>query len=179
MQIISRYVIIGIVVGVLIGSLTLTMSLTSAATAQMGGMSGGMSHGSSDSSGGMMGSSGPSRHGVFYGPGTVHQVCHVHGDMPPHFCEPYYKAMSSVKGVRITNVDPINDNSIRVTLSELSILKSGVQQKITVNAGAGHLAGSAIVEGGWNDFTTVDIQLTGMGSVYEHESMHVHIFPMR
>lgn len=32
----------------------------------------------------MMGPGGPSIHGVWYGPSTVHQQCYMQGDMPPH-----------------------------------------------------------------------------------------------
>ena len=159
----------------------------------MGGMMGGMGgsgggHGSSDSSGGGHGSSGgmggmmgggggPSRHGVFYGPGTLHQTCHMTGDMPPHYCEPYYKAMSSVMGVKISNVEPVNEKTLRVTLSELSVDKPGINKDITVNIGAGSLSGTEMVPGGWNGKTTVDVALDGMGNIYSHKSMHVHIFP--
>ena len=103
---INRGLLIGIIAGVIASSAIIFTSDFSPAVAQMGGMGGGMSHGggsdSGSSSGGMMGSGGPSRHGVFYGPGTVHQICHMKGDMPPHFCEPYYKAMSSVVGVKMS-----------------------------------------------------------------------------
>ena len=146
----------------------------------MGGMmGGGGGHGSSGGGmGGMMGGGGgPSRHGVFYAPGSVHQICHMKGDMPPHYCEPYYKAMSSVKGVKISNVEPVSDNQIRVTLLELSADKPGVNSAISVNAGAGPLSGTTMVPGGWNDRITVDLTLEGASSIYAHDSMHVHIFP--
>ena len=159
------------------------MASDMSASSSGGGM-GGMSHGGSDSGGGMGGmggmmggGGGPSRHGVFYSPGSVHQICHMKGDMPPHYCEPYYKAMSSVKGVKISNVEPLSDKQIRVTLLELSADKSGINSPISVNAGAGPLSGTAMVSGGWSDRTTVDLTLEGSSTIYAHKSMHVHIFP--
>ncbi|KER05853.1 hypothetical protein AAA799E16_01419 [Marine Group I thaumarchaeote SCGC AAA799-E16] len=179
---IGRGLLIGILTGVLTsGAFALSYDFSQAdAMAGMGGSSGsggGMSHGS-DSSGGMMGGGGPSRHGVFYGPGTVHQQCHKGGDMPPHYCEPYYKAMSSVVGVKVTNVDPVNEKTLRVTLKEISVAKPGVNQKISLSAGAGDLVGTAVVNGGWSGSTVVDVPLNGMGHIYNHGSMHVHIFPV-
>jgi hypothetical protein len=100
------------------------------------------------------------------------------GDMPPHYCEPYYKAMSSVAGVRISNVDPIDEKTIKVTLKEISIATPGINQNISVSAGAGDLVGTAVVNGGWSGTTSVDVPLKGMGHIYNHGSMHVHIFPI-
>jgi len=141
-----------------------------------GGSGGGMSHGDGGSSGGMMMGGGPSRHGVFYGPGTVHQQCHMGGDMPPHYCEPYYKAMSSVVGVKISNVEPVNEKTLRVTLNDVNVGGNAINQRISVSAGTGDLVGTGLVEGGWSGTTTVDIPLKGMGHIYNHESMNIHIF---
>ncbi|KAF6245494.1 hypothetical protein [Nitrosopumilus sp. b2] len=175
---ISKGLLIGILTGVLTsGAFALSYDFSQAdAMGGMGSSDGGMSHGG-DSSGDMMGG-GPSRHGVFYGPGTVHQQCHMSGDMPPHYCEPYYKAMSSVVGVKVTNVDPVNEKTIRVTLKEISVTKPGVNQKILLSAGAGDLVGTAVINGGWSGSTVVDVPLNGMGHIYNHGSMHVHIFPV-
>lgn len=181
---INRGLLIGIVAGVIVSSALVFTSDFSAVDAQMGGGSGGgMSHGGdsgSSSSGGMSmgGGGGPSRHGVFYGPGTVHQQCNMGGDMPPLYCEPYYKAMSSVVGVRVTNVDPVNEKTLRVTLKELNAESNGVNQKISVTAGSGDLVGAGIIDEGWTGSTTIDVPLKGMGQIYTHESMHVHIFPV-
>ena len=183
---INRGLLIGIVAGVIVSSVLVFSSEYSQVDAQMGGMmgggssGGGMSHGSDSSSGGMMmgGGGGPSRHGVFYGPGTVHQQCHMGGDMPPHYCEPYYKAMSSVVGVKISSVEPINEKSLQVKLKEIGIGGNGVSQDISVSVGAGGLVGTAIINGGWSGSATVDVPLKGMGHIYTHKSMHVHIFPI-
>jgi hypothetical protein len=181
----NRAILIGIVAGVITATTVLASDEIFTAEAQMGGMmgggssGGGMSHGSdSGSSGGMMGGGGPSRHGVWYGPGTVHQQCHMGGDMPPHYCEPYYKAMSSVVGVKISNVDPIDEKTIKVTLKEISIATPGINQKITVSAGTVNLVGTAVVDGGWSGTTSVNVPLTGLGHIYTHQSMNVHIFPV-
>lgn len=177
----SKGLLIGIIAGVLVsGALTLSYDLSQAdAMSGMSGMggsdsSGGMSMGSD---GGMMGG-GPSKHGVFYGPGTTHQQCHKGGDMPPHYCEPYYKVMSSVVGVKVSNVDPVDEKTLRVTLRELGVASTGINQKISISAGAGSLVGTAVIDGGWSGVTTVDVPLKGMGHIYTHKSMHVHIFPI-
>ena len=184
---VNRGLLIGIVAGVIVSAVLVFSNDFSQVEAQMGGMGGGgMSHGSSDGSsssgmmsGGMMGSGGgPSRHGVFYAPGSVHQICHKGGEMPPHYCEPYYKAMSSVPGVKITTVEPIDEKTLQVTLREINIGGQGVNQKISVSAGAGDLVGTGVVDGGWSGTTTVNVPLNGMGHVYMHKSMHVHIFPV-
>jgi hypothetical protein len=111
-------------------------------------------------------------------PLALHQQCHDMGGMPPHYCEPYYNTMSSVVGVRISNVDPVDERTIRVTLKEISIATPGINQKISVSAGTGDLVGTAIINGGWSGTTTVDVPLKGMGHIYNHERMPVHIFPV-
>ncbi|NND87009.1 MAG: hypothetical protein HKM23_06785, partial [Nitrosopumilus sp.] len=115
---------------------------------------------------------------VFYGPGTVHQQCQMDGDMPPRYCEPYYKAMSSVVGVRISNVEPVNEKTLQVTLREIGIGGNGVNENISVSIGAGDLVGTGIVNSGWSGTTIIDVPVKGMGHIYNHKSMHVHIFPI-
>ncbi|KAF6243451.1 hypothetical protein C6988_03130 [Nitrosopumilus sp. b1] len=175
----QKNILIGVLAGVVVSIGIVATSDLSIADAQMGGMMGGHGDSSSSSSdhGGGMGS-GPSRHGIWYGPGTIHQQCHKGHDMPPHFCEPYYKTMSSVPGVKISVVEPVNEKTLRVTLHEISVAKQGINQKISLSIGGGHLVGTAIVNGGWSGSTTVDVPLNGMGHIYSHESMHVHIFPV-
>ena len=176
---ISKGILIGIVAGILTsGALVLSSDFSQVdAMSGMGG-SDSSSGGMDGNSGGMKGDGHPSKHGVFYAPGTTHQICKNSGDMPPHYCEPYYKAMSSVVGVKISNVDPVNEKTLRVTLKELSVAKPGVNQKSSLSAGVGDLVGSAVVDGGWSGTTTVDVPLNGMGHIYNHKSMHVHIFPV-
>ena len=174
---ISRGILIGIIVGVLTSG-ALALSYDFSEVDAMSGMDSSSSSGDSKGgdSGGMKGS--PSKHGVFYAPGTTHQICKNSGAMPPHYCEPYYKAMSSVVGVKISYVEPVNEKTLRVTLRTLSDITPSVNQKISLSAGAGDLAGTAVVDGGWSGKTTVDVPLLGMGHIYNHESMHVHIFPV-
>ena len=180
----SKGIWIGIITGILTSGAFAFSYDFSQADAAMGGMgsssgsSSGMSHGGSESSGNMMMGNHPSRHGIWYGPGTIHQQCHMSGDMPPHYCEPYYKVMSSVVGVKVSNVDPVDEKTLQVTLRELSRANSGVNQKISISVGAGDLAGTAVVNGGWSGTATVDVPLNGMGHIYKHKSMHVHIFPV-
>jgi len=47
-----------------------------------------------------------------------------------------------------------------------------------INYHSGDLVGAAVVDGGWSGTTTVDVPLNGMGHIYNHKSMHVHIFPV-
>jgi len=117
-------------------------------------------------------------HGIWYGPGTVHRQCNMGGNMPPHYCEPYYKVMSSVVGVQISNVDPIDQKTLKVTLKEISVVALGINQKISVSVGGGDLVGTSVVNGGWSGSTSVDVPLTGMGHIYNHGTMSVHIFPV-
>ena len=43
---------------------------------------------------------------------------------------------------------------------------------------AGDLVGTGIVNGGWSGTTTIDVPVKGMGHIYNHKSIHVHIFPI-
>ncbi|MGB0028855.1 MAG: hypothetical protein WBP64_18665, partial [Nitrososphaeraceae archaeon] len=45
-------------------------------------------------------------------PGTLNQMCHMGNDMPAHYCEPSYHVMSSVQGVKVSAVSPLNNNSL-------------------------------------------------------------------
>ena len=168
---IGRNLLIGILAGVLTSIALVASYDSNQAIAQMGGMMGGSDGGGMH--GGMMGGQGPQHF-----PGTVHQMCHKPGSMPPHYCEPVYKTMSSVKGVKISNVDMQNDNSVKATLKQIGTASGAVSQKIVVVGGSGHLAGASIVEGGWSGTTTVIIPFEGLGTLYDHGSMHLHIFPI-
>ena len=183
---INKGLLIGIVAGVIVSSVLVYSTEFTPVDAQMGDMmgggssGGGMSHGgdSSSSSSGMMMGGGPSRHGIWYGPGTVHQQCQMGGDMPPRYCEPYYKAISSVVGVKISKVEPVNEKTLQVTLKEIGIGGNGINENISVSIGAGDLVGTGIVNAGWSGTTTIDVPVKGIGHIYNHKSMHVHIFPV-
>lgn len=112
------------------------------------------------------------------GPGAVEQVCHDMGKHPPHFCEPGYKAASSVPGVRVADVDPAGEREVVVKLRELNVQSPGVAQKLVIVAGGGDLAGAAVVDAGWKQEKTVNVKLNGNGSIYLHRLVHVHIFPL-
>ncbi len=146
-----------------------------------GGM-GGEDHGGMAGMGGMGGMAGMGGMGggmrAQHAPGSVEQKCHEPGDMPPHYCEPSYKVMSSAKGIRVSVVSPAADNAIMVTLQELNRMSPGVDHPVVVAAGTGDLAGAVVVQGGWKGTTSVEVPLVGNDSIYSHESMHVHVFPM-
>jgi hypothetical protein len=165
-----KTVLFSIITGLTMAMIISVLSRSSQVVAQMGGhdMSG------MSSMEGMMGGSAGSTHMM---PGMVHQMCSTQGDMPPHYCEPMYHTMSSVKGIRISTVQPISDNEVLVSLKEINSKSNGVSQKIVVAGGSGDLAGAIMVDGGWKGITHVNLKLNGLGTIYDHGSMHIHIFP--
>ena len=124
----------------------------------------------------MMGGSG---HGSKI-PGMVQQVCHSGNGMVPHYCEPTYKVMSSVKGLKILDVDPISDNQLQVVVSYFNNISNTLANNpnIVVVGGGGDLAGSTIisVEPSSNQKITAELNLVGGGSIYNIEKIHVHLF---
>ncbi len=111
-------------------------------------------------------------------PGSVMPMCKEKGSMPPHYCEPAYKVMSSARGIQISDVAPAGDQAVMVTLVELNAMNPGVNQDLVVVGGTGDLAGATLVKGGWKQKTTVHLELTGTGSIYNAEKMPVHLFPL-
>lgn len=136
--------------------------------------------GESGGKGGMGGMGGMGGHGMHMQntPGTVMQKCKEMGHMLPHYCEPSYKAVSSAKGVQISDVSPAGDNAIMITLAELNVMNPGVTQDLVVVGGSGDLAGAAIVKGGWKKSTMVHLEFVGIGSIYSAGMMPVHVFPL-
>jgi hypothetical protein len=165
----NKNILIGIIAGVIVSVAILSTSDFTAAVAQMGGLHdmGGMGD-----MGGMMGGSG---HNV---PGSIHQMCQQAGSMPPHYCEPSYSVMSSVKGLRISNVDVQNDNTVVATIMQIGTASGPMNQKIVIVGGTGHLAGATIVNEGWSGTTTVTIPFEGIGTLYDFGSLSLHIFPV-
>jgi hypothetical protein len=143
----------------------------------MQGHGGGGKHGGGHGAGGMGGGGHGGMHGKTM-PGVVQQKCHPVGDQPPHYCEPAYVVMTSVKGIRVSNVAPLGDTEVLVTIRELNPLSPGVAQKLFVFAGTGTLAGGTLVAGGWQKSTDVRVSMEGQDSIYNHGSMHVNVFPV-
>ena len=157
------------------------------------GMGGGMDGGSSGMGGGMSDDDGHGSSGMGGGghgmmmmnvPGFVQQMCHMGKDMPPLYCEPNYKVMSSVKGLKISNVNPINDNELQVVINSINSVSNATttttgQQNIVVVGGGGDLAGSTVLDitGGSQKITT-ELKLIGSGSIYNLEHIHLHLFPL-
>ena len=142
----------------------------------MGGMTEGggeMEHGGGQGMSGM----GGMEHGGGHTPGMTNEMCHMGEDMPPHYCEPSYQVMSSVKGVKISDVNILNDTSVMVSLSELNPMSNNTVEDIVIVGGAGDLAGSTILEGNWKQNTTSTLNFVGTGSVYSTDKLTVHIFP--
>jgi hypothetical protein len=166
----NKTLLIGIIAGVIVSAALLATSDFSVAFAQMGGM-GGMdqSMGGSHMMGGVGG------HNI---PGSIHQMCQQAGMMPPHYCEPSYSVMSSVKGLRINNVDIQDDNTAVATIIQIGTAAGPMNQKIVVVGGSGHLAGATIVNGGWSGTTTVTIPFEGFGTLYDFGSLNLHIYPL-
>lgn len=132
------------------------------------GKSGGMSSGKGMKKGG--GHGGKS--------GQVMQMCHGKGGMPPHYCEPSYKVMSSVRGVSIADVSPMGDSAVMVTLKAAGGSMQTISQRLVIVGGGGGLAGAGPVDGGWSDETVVHLNLQGSGTLYDQKSIHLHIFPL-
>ena len=110
-------------------------------------------------------------------PGMIKEMCHMGEDMPPHYCEPSYQVMSSVQGVRISDVAIVNDTSLIVTISELNPTSNTTVGDIVIVGGGGELAGSTLLEGDWKQNTTSPLNLIGAGSVYSTNKLTVHLFP--
>ena len=150
------------------------------------GMGGGGSQGMGMGGGGSQGMVGGAGHGMMMMtnvPGSVQQICNMGKDMPPSYCEPTYHVMSSVKGFKISSVNPINDNELQVVIENINSMSNATtmgQQNIVVAGGGGDLAGSTILDisGGGSQKITTQLKLIGSGSIYNLESMHLHLLPL-
>jgi hypothetical protein len=154
------------------------------------GMGGGGGHGM-DGNGGSsgMGGGGGAGHGMMMMmmtnvPGFVQQICHTGKDMPPSYCEPNYQVMSSVKGLKISSVNPINDNELQVVIENINSMSNTTttmgQQNIVVAGGGGDLAGSTVLDiaGGGSQKITTELKLIGSGSIYNLERIYLHLLPL-
>jgi hypothetical protein len=137
-----------------------------------GMMSGMMEHGGQGQ--GMSGMGGMMENGA---PGAINEMCHMGNDMPPHYCEPSYHVMSSVKGVKIISVAVVNDTAIILTLRELNPMSNNTVDDIVIVVGGGDLAGSTLLNGNWKESATATINLVGTGSVYSTDRLMIHLFP--
>lgn len=119
-------------------------------------------------------------HGGKHGghPGMVEQVCHDGGSMPPHYCAPSFKVMSSVPGLQIVDVGTANDRTLWVKLSDLNAQGTPFPRNVVIVGGGGGLAGATLVAGGWQQQTTVQLALDGNDTVYGARGMHLHAFPV-
>jgi hypothetical protein len=181
----TKLILAGIMAGVIAATLTgaiISLGNNELASAQMSsGQMGGMMD--SGSMGGMMGSSsgqmGTGSTMMQNYPGTVHEQCGGSmGTMPPHYCEPVYQTMSSVKGIRVSNVEVMDDKSLMVTLQQISSMAPATTDRIIVVGGSGDLAGGVVVDAGWDGTTTVHLNLTGIGTIYDHsDGLSIHLFP--
>jgi len=161
-----------------------------AQAAEHGGGTGGGDHGKgmsgmSEGEGGhgmSMGMSGmgDGGHGMMMNvPGIVQQMCHMGTDMPPHYCEPNYAVMSSVKGLKISNVNPISDNELQVVINNMNAVSNATdQQNIVVVGGGGDLAGSTVLDIAGLQKITTELKLIGSGSIYSLGKIHLHLFPL-
>ncbi|HEX6294359.1 MAG TPA: hypothetical protein VFZ46_04340 [Nitrososphaeraceae archaeon] len=133
-----------------------------------------------------MGMGGGAGHGMMMMniPGFVQQICHIGKDMPPSYCEPNYKVMSSVKGLKISGVNPINDNELQVVIENINSISNTTttmgQQNIVVAGGGGDLAGSTVLDiaGGSSQKITTELKLIGSGSIYNLERIYLHLLPL-
>jgi hypothetical protein len=195
----SKFAIVILGIGIFSTLLALDKSFSiESANAQMNmggggsqgmGMGGGGSQGMGMGGGGSqgMGMGGGAGHGMMMMtnvPGSVQQICNMGKDMPPSYCEPTYHVMSSVKGFKISSVNPINDNELQVVIENINSMSNATttmdQQNIVVVGGGGDLAGSTILDisGGGSQKITTQLKLIGSGSIYNLESMHLHLLPL-
>jgi hypothetical protein len=56
--------------------------------------------------------------------------------MPPHYCEPAYKVVSSARGIGISAAAPAGDKAVMVTLRELDPMAPGVPHALVLVGGA-------------------------------------------
>jgi hypothetical protein len=105
--------------------------------------------------------------------------------MPPSYCEPIYKVMSSVKGFKISGVNPINDNELQVVIENINSMSNATattmgQQNIILAGGGGDLVGSSLLDisGSGSQKITTQLKLIGSGSVYKLENIHLHLLPL-
>ena len=140
----------------------------------MSGM-GGMEHGGGQGMSGM-GGMGDNTGNT---PGMIKEMCHMGEDMPPHYCEPAYHVMSSVKGIRINDVFPVNDKELELEIQNMNRDANVTNLDIViVGGGGGSLAGASVIQGGWNNSTQGYLKLDGSGSIYDLNSVHIHLFPL-
>jgi hypothetical protein len=152
------------------------------------GMGGGGSQGMGMGGGGSQGMVGGAGHGMMMMmmtnvPGSVQQICNMGKDMPPSYCESTYHVMSSVKGFKISSVNPINDTELQVVIENINSISNATtigQQNIVIVGGGGDLAGSTILDisAGDSQKITTQLKLIGSGSIYNLESMHLHLLPL-
>ena len=192
----SKFAIVILGIGIFSTLLALDKSFSiESANAQMNmggggsqgmGMGGGGSQGMGMGGGGSQGMVGGAGHGMMMMtnvPGSVQQICNMGKDMPPSYCEPTYHVMSSVKGFKISSVNPINDNELQVVIENINSMSNATtmgQQNIVVVGAGGDLAGSTILDisGGGSQKITTQLKLIGSGSIYNLESMHLHLLPL-
>jgi hypothetical protein len=155
------------------------------ANAQGGGGGHGGSSGMDSGGGGHGGSSGMDSGGGGHGmevPGMVQQICHMDKDMAPHYCEPNYNVMSSVKGLKISDVNPINDNELQVFITNMNSVSNATtatdQQNIVIVGGGGDLTGSTVLDIAGSQKITTELKLIGSGSIYNLEKISLHLFPL-
>jgi hypothetical protein len=148
------------------------------------GMGGGGGGGHDGSSG--MGGGGGGGHGMMMMnvPGMVQQMCNMGKDMPPHYCEPNYNVMSSVKGLKISGVNPINDNELQVVIENINSMSNATttmgQQNIVLAGGGGDLVGSTVLDisGSGSQKITTQLKLVGSGSIYNLEKVTLNLLPL-
>ncbi len=180
----NKNAIFGILAGIttaVIITLISSSSMAQMASHDMGSMgSSGGSMMSSSTGGSMMGgSTGGSMMGGSVGsyPGSVQQMCMPQGNMPPHYCEPSYMVMSSVRGLNISTVNAVSDNEVMITVKQIGSSAGTVSQKLVVVGGSGNLAGATVIDGDWTKSTMVHLKFDGLGTIYDQGEMHIHLFP--
>jgi hypothetical protein len=93
--------------------------------------------------------------------------------------------MSSVKGFKISSVNPINDNELQVVIENINSISNTTattmgQQNIVLAGGGGDLAGSTILDisGASSQKITTQLKLIGSGSIYSLERVILNLLPL-
>src|SRR5207342_612848 len=110
--------------------------------------------------------------------GSIKQICSNMDDMQPHYCEPSYSVMSSIMGINVNKITPLDENTLQVEITNLGNSSSIMDKEIIVIGGGRDLSGGGIIDSGGKNSTVKHLALEGSGTIYPIPSMSIHLFPL-
>lgn len=116
--------------------------------------------------------------GIQHESGSIKEICSNMDDMPPHYCEPSYSVMSSIIGIKVSKITPLDENTLQVEITNLGNSSSIVDKQIMVIGGGGDLSGGSIIDSGWKNSTVTQLVFEGSGNIYSTPIISVHLFPL-